>query len=192
MDNPNEVQYGGDHYKQAGDKQHWDMLAALGFGWEYYIGCATKYLTRVKDQENDPRKATHFIDKLISLIEIGKIPSAFRTTQGTRLTEGGNTQYNLRVDAEAWLYDVYFPANKLDRNTAAARVILSLMMANDLDDLRAARMQMGYMLGEATAEYVDQSRDQDTAAERLQAAMTTANAGALTGRFVVDKDGNLT
>ena len=127
--NPNEIQHGGDHYKKAGNAQHWDMLPHCGFGWEYYIGAATKYATRVKDSVNDPKKILHFIDKLIWLVESGWVPAEFQTTTGRRLNydAGGYTPYNKRVTVESWLLEVYFPANGLDPAGVQAQLITGLM-----------------------------------------------------------------
>ena len=105
--NPNEIQHGGDHYKKAGNAQHWDMLPHCGFGWEYYIGAATKYATRVKDPENDPKKIVHFIDKLIWLIEQGLVPPEFQTVGGKRDFDFGSVPYSKRVYVNDWLRKRY-------------------------------------------------------------------------------------
>lgn len=173
--NPNEIQHGGEHYKQAGNAQHWDMLPIAGFGWEYYLGCATKYLTRVKDQEHDPKKAAHFVDKLIFLVENSLVPERFRTVQGKRLTDSGNTPYNQRVDIESWLLDVYFPANNLDKRSPQALAILQLMLALTAEDLYRARRTIGEILGEAGSGYVNQdAAPAPSAAARLEAALEAA------------------
>lgn len=60
-------QVGGDHYKAK--LQHWDLLPLLGFTEEYYIGQATKYLTRWRKKHGvrDIRKGQHFLEKLNEL-----------------------------------------------------------------------------------------------------------------------------
>jgi hypothetical protein len=68
----NDTQFGGSHYQT--EYQHWDFLAvACGYGEEYYIGCATKYITRYKKKNGleDLYKARHFITKLAELMEAG-------------------------------------------------------------------------------------------------------------------------
>lgn len=170
--NPNEIQIAGDHYKKAGNAQHWDMLPIAGFGWEYYIGRATAYLTRVKDQEHDPKKAAHFVDKLIFLVENSLVPERFRTVQGKRLTDSGNTPYNQRVDIESWLLDVYFPANNLDKRSPQASAILQLMLALTAEDLYRARRTVGEILGEDAKDAVVAA--DPPAAQRLEAALEAA------------------
>jgi hypothetical protein len=135
VNHPNERQVGGDHYKKAGHQQHWDSLPACGFGWEYYIGRATAYLTRVKHPLEDPGKAGHFVDKLIVLINEGKVPTEFQTTQGFRL----NSDIRGRlVDVESYLQG-YFKANDIWPDSPEAKAIVMLMSARTRDDLVAAR-----------------------------------------------------
>jgi len=60
----NETQVGGDHYKRAGDMQHWDMAAHYQLG--YFEGQASKYLTRHRKKHGltDMRKGLHMLEKL--------------------------------------------------------------------------------------------------------------------------------
>jgi hypothetical protein len=62
-----DIQHGGLHYKQYGDMQPWNVVAAWGLG--YFDGTALKYLARwrFKNGIEDLKKARHFIDKLIEL-----------------------------------------------------------------------------------------------------------------------------
>lgn len=63
-----ERQVAGTHYSSS--LQHWDFITDhCGFSAEYYIGCATKYLTRhrKKNGRQDLEKSMHFIEKLIEL-----------------------------------------------------------------------------------------------------------------------------
>lgn len=64
MSEANSVQVGGDHYKVAQGRQHWDMVDDFSVG--YLEGAATKYVTRwmSKDGVKDLRKADHFLHKL--------------------------------------------------------------------------------------------------------------------------------
>lgn len=126
--NPNTVQYGGDHYIGAGNLQHWDMLPVFGYGWEYYVGRATAYLTRVKQPELDPKKANHFVDKLVWLIDNGLVPPAY-------------DNHTTRTVAELnhYLADVYFPANNIRITSKEAMAISALMFARTRADLLAAK-----------------------------------------------------
>jgi hypothetical protein len=135
VNHPNERQVGGDHYKKAGHQQHWDSLPACGFGWEYYIGRATAYLTRVKNPLEDPGKAGHFVDKLMVLINEGRVPPEFQTTQGFRLNSDVRGRL---VDVESYLRG-YFQANDIWPDSPEAKAITLLMMARTRDDLVAAR-----------------------------------------------------
>lgn len=126
--NPNAVQHGGDHYKKAGASQHWDMLPVFGYGWEYYVGRATAYLTRVKQPELDPSKASHFVDKLLWLIDHGLVPPVYRR-HGNRTDE----------ELHHYLATMYFPANNIQLRSREASAITTLMFANDSADLMAAK-----------------------------------------------------
>lgn len=125
--NPNAVQFGGDHYHRAGYHQHWDLLAMLGYGWEYYTGRASAYLTRVKDPELDPSKAGHFLDKLVWLIDTGHFPATFQPT-GTP-----------SIDLDNFLRDSYFPANGIVPTSLEAKAIKAILSARNREHLRAAR-----------------------------------------------------
>ena len=68
--NPNDRQVGGSHYQA--NMQHWDLVE--DFQVAYLEGVASKYLTRHKKKNGleDLRKAEHYVDKLISLVEQGR------------------------------------------------------------------------------------------------------------------------
>lgn len=70
--NANEIQHGGDHYKNS-DFQHWDFVIATG--QSYLIGCATKYVSRWRRKNGieDLRKAQHYCQKA-SEVRPQKIP----------------------------------------------------------------------------------------------------------------------
>jgi hypothetical protein len=145
--NANDIQIGGDHYRKAGNSQHWDKLPHVGFGWEYYVGRATAYLTRVKNTDEDPQKAGHFVDKLVELIDAGLVPREFQTTQGKRLncdTGRGN------VDVVYYLEKEYFPANGIRVDSDAAEAIRVLMTARTKDDLIVARERIARIEAAAT------------------------------------------
>lgn len=65
MQNPNDIQVGGDHYKSKG-VQPWDYIIANNLG--YLEGNIIKYVTRWRDKGGvkDLEKARHYLDKLIS------------------------------------------------------------------------------------------------------------------------------
>lgn len=62
----NEVQVGGNHYKQQ-PIQPWDYIAANNLG--FFEGNVVKYVTRWRDKAGveDLKKARHYLDKLIEL-----------------------------------------------------------------------------------------------------------------------------
>lgn len=61
--NPNDTQVGGDHYQK--EYQHWDWVDDLGL--HYYLGCATKYVSRWREKNGiqDLEKAIHYLEKAI-------------------------------------------------------------------------------------------------------------------------------
>jgi hypothetical protein len=63
------IQHGGKHYKQFGEIQPWNVIAAWGLG--YFDGTVLKYIARWRHKGGveDLKKARHFIDKLIELEE---------------------------------------------------------------------------------------------------------------------------
>lgn len=71
----NERQIGGTHYKAAGQEEHWDRVARLGL--DYFQGQITKYVERwkLKGGVEDLKKARHFLDKYLEVIEAGLIPN---------------------------------------------------------------------------------------------------------------------
>lgn len=68
MSTANEIQIGGDHYREK-TIQPWDFIAANQLG--YFEGNIVKYVSRWKDKGgiNDLKKARHYLDKLIELSE---------------------------------------------------------------------------------------------------------------------------
>ncbi len=63
-------QVGGDHYKS--EYQHWDWVVACQLG--YFEGQATRYICRWRkpnggEGEKDLRKAVHYLDKLMSVVD---------------------------------------------------------------------------------------------------------------------------
>jgi hypothetical protein len=65
----NDVQIAGNHYKQYGNLQPWDVITAWNLG--YLDGTALKYIARWRDKGGleDIRKAIHFLQKFIEVEE---------------------------------------------------------------------------------------------------------------------------
>ena len=70
MPSANEKQVGGKHYQQQ-KIQHWDYVAANDL--DYFQGQITKYVSRWKSKNGveDLKKALHFLEKYIELVEGG-------------------------------------------------------------------------------------------------------------------------
>lgn len=68
----NDIQHGGDHYKKYGDLQPWDVITAWNLG--YLDGTALKYIARWRDKNGieDLKKAIHFLQKTIDVVEKAK------------------------------------------------------------------------------------------------------------------------
>lgn len=75
MNNANENQIGGYHYK-TNKIQPWDFIAANNLG--YFEGNIIKYVSRWKEKNGieDLRKARHYLDKLIELQSIEKMQNS--------------------------------------------------------------------------------------------------------------------
>jgi hypothetical protein len=70
----NSRQVGGDHYRAVPGEQHWDRVARLGL--DYWQAMITRYVERwrLKGGVEDLKKARHFLDKYLELIEAGTVP----------------------------------------------------------------------------------------------------------------------
>jgi len=64
----NKVQVGGEHYKNK-DIQPWDAIHAWGLG--FFSGNVVKYVARYREKNGveDLKKARHYLDKLIEIME---------------------------------------------------------------------------------------------------------------------------
>ena len=64
----NTVQIGGEHYKRH-DIQPWDAIHAWGLG--FFSGNVIKYVARHREKNGieDLKKARHYLDKLIEIME---------------------------------------------------------------------------------------------------------------------------
>lgn len=63
----NEVQHGGNHYKQFSNYEPWDVITAWNLG--YLDGTALKYIARHRDKgkAEDLKKAIHFLQKALEV-----------------------------------------------------------------------------------------------------------------------------
>jgi hypothetical protein len=68
LERANEVQVGGEHYKTKGI-QPWDAIHAWGLG--FFSGNVVKYVARHREKNGveDLKKARHYLDKLIEIME---------------------------------------------------------------------------------------------------------------------------
>jgi hypothetical protein len=68
LERANEVQVGGQHYKSKGI-QPWDAIHAWGLG--FFSGNVVKYVARHREKNGveDLKKARHYLDKLIEIME---------------------------------------------------------------------------------------------------------------------------
>jgi hypothetical protein len=70
----NDVQHGGNHYKQFKGFEPWDVITAWDLG--YLEGTALKYIARWKHKNGveDLKKAVHFLQKKIEVEEAKNLP----------------------------------------------------------------------------------------------------------------------
>lgn len=168
--NPNDVQHGGDHYQT--ELQHWDMCATMGYGWEYYIACATKYTSRMhkttKDGEGGVlgvQKAMHYVEKLVALINDGSVPGTFRTTQGQRLNlDAQPGLYGRCVDVQD-LCKRFCDYNRIESKHQRASVT-TLFCARNVPDLLVALGHLQKLHDEVTG-YVEPAAVEVPPAEHL-------------------------
>lgn len=124
-----EKQVGGNHYKTS--FQHWDVLHRIGFGSEYYVGQATKYLTRWRKKHGirDIRKGQHFLEKLIQLTkEYGPAFLKFHAFNEEELMNMIDMQCRRNLD-------MFFDANELDARERA--IITGLFFSISVESLQA-------------------------------------------------------
>lgn len=75
MENPNDKQVAGQHYRAS--YQHWDLIFDLSQSFTYFQGCATKYAARWRKkyagdpekQIEDLEKVVHYVEKMIWLLQ---------------------------------------------------------------------------------------------------------------------------
>jgi Protein of unknwon function (DUF3310) len=100
----NDKQVGGGHYRSP--IQHWDYVVANRL--DYFQGQITKYVTRWRDKGGlaDLKKAQHFLEKYIELVEGGgdfydqKVHAYIQEIVGARPAENGVCQRNLEEHNE--------------------------------------------------------------------------------------------
>ena len=185
-----DIQHGGDHYKKGGAMQHWNMLLLVGFGWEYYIGAATKYTSRYmkKRGAEDVQKAIHFVDKLVDAIERGQVPTTFRTAQGFRMNlDAQPATYDQTVNVEQLVKD-YCVANDI-KDLAAITALQRLFSARSVGDLMSARVSL-VTLHDSLTGYTEPEVAAPTGAARVASVTDAASAalGAEAGPAYVGQD----
>lgn len=116
-------QIAGTHYKT--EYQHWSMLPALGYSSEYYVGQATKYLTRWRKKNGlrDLLKAQHFIEKLAELVD----------ERGAKFLPYGHVAEDFELqeivtDHMRSHLGHYFHVNEVDRESSA--ICVCIIFAN--------------------------------------------------------------
>ena len=75
----NERQEGGEHYKRL-EPEPWDIVHAWGL--DFYLGNAQKYIARAahksgEGQKLDLKKAIHYLEKKLELVEEPKTKNIF-------------------------------------------------------------------------------------------------------------------
>lgn len=126
-------QVAGDHYKT--DYQHWNMLLSLGYGPEYYVGQATKYLTRWRKKNGlrDLLKGQHFIEKMLEI-------ATERGNGGKDWLPYGHVDDDdlktIVMDHLNSHLQHFFDVNQVDG--VSISICISVMFANDVATLRDA------------------------------------------------------
>ena len=178
---PDHIQHGGDHYKQGGQFQHWNVMYMLGYGWEYYAAACSKYVSRYgkKNGAEDVSKAVHFTDKLIAEVEAGNLPPVFQTTRGLRMNiDSPEGPYNKLVNVEQ-LAKQFCEANAVTDPTAQG-AIYRIFAVRDLTDLRDVRRLTDRLHKQLTG-YVEPAPHVPTPAETLAKAQADAQQGMALG-----------
>ncbi len=95
VDNPvysavaNSRQVGGNHYQGEFAQQHWDYAWERDF--DYFQGVITKYVERWKRKNGleDLRKAQHYLEKYIELVEAAAAKDKAEADNDRALRSGG-------------------------------------------------------------------------------------------------------
>ena len=117
------VQHGGTHY--VSEYQHWNFVADLRL--DYYTANATKYITRhrKKNGQEDAKKAQHYIQKKIELIDEGRLPQPVFHPRAIMLA--------IKECAATFL-----TANDIDHDSDEAQFILHTCVTETMSELRSA------------------------------------------------------
>lgn len=126
MTNPNEIQVGGDHYKNSA-VQHWDIMTYYGPDW--FVGNATKYVYRWRKKNGlqDLEKAAHYLDKLIEGVKLGLLvpnlaPRFTREKFNTFIRENDVTPMEASFLSDVFFWQGIF---ELDRAKATLGVLIN-------------------------------------------------------------------
>lgn len=99
MDNANNKQIGGNHYKDT-DIEPWDAVMSWGLG--YLDGSAIKYIARWKKKGGiqDLQKAIHFLEKLIEVET--RFPSAMQSNKASNHLATSTPHWTLDDVIQTW------------------------------------------------------------------------------------------
>lgn len=77
----NQRQVGGDHYKNGSKMEHWDIVVAHQL--DYFQAQILRYVMRHKKKNGleDLKKAQHFIQKYIEIVETASTPDSMARTE---------------------------------------------------------------------------------------------------------------
>ena len=133
-DSVNAIQVGGGHYKSR--YQHWDFVLQV-LAARYLEGNITKYMTRwqKKNGLEDLKKASHYLDKLITLAKAGDMAPLH-----------GARKFNPMPNLNLFLAE-----NKLTGRDA--RIITLVSDWTAVADLVAARGVLSELIQEEQAKY---------------------------------------
>jgi len=117
----NDRQIGGAHYQNA-TVQHWDIMGL--YGHAYYVGNATKYLTRWRKKNGleDLEKSLHYIDKLRESYQAGVVESPDDHPLGVATFAVFVAEQKLTPDEAYIIAKLFYWTNDDDLNEAAEGV----------------------------------------------------------------------
>lgn len=98
----NDRQEGGAHYRSHGKKdlQHWDVVNI--FNLDYFQGNITKYVFRHRDKNGieDLKKARHYLDKYIEILEKKKGQFGMLLATGSGVNSPGHVSVKTVRDVD--------------------------------------------------------------------------------------------
>ena len=126
----NNKQIAGDHYQAY--LQHWDLLIEFGYTSEYFIGQATKYISRWRKKNGlvDLRKGLHFVEKLHEVTESEGLGFLQWGYKPQRIIDDAAEHYRPNLER-------FFTANGI--GVVERHVIVALLFVSTLDGLLEIR-----------------------------------------------------